>query len=82
MWVASHPCIICRNPATQAHHLMFAQPRGKGMKVSDEFTVPLCARHHDALHHYGDEPGYWQKIGIDPLAHALRLWVSGPACDK
>ena len=49
-FVASQPCLICGRCPAQAHHLRFAQPRALGMKVSDEFTVPLCNTHHDQLH--------------------------------
>jgi hypothetical protein len=38
-------------------HLRFAQPRGLGQKVSDEFTVPLCREHHRELHRAGKEQG-------------------------
>ena len=47
------------------------------MKVSDEFTVPLCAGHHDALHKTGDEQAWWARHGIiDPLKIAARLWAA------
>jgi hypothetical protein len=35
--------------------LLFAQPRALGLKVSDEFTVPLCRDHHQQLHQAGNE---------------------------
>src|SRR5688572_12190705 len=41
--VASKPCVVCGRSPSQAHHVRFAQPRGVGLKVSDEFVVPLCA---------------------------------------
>ena len=50
-FVASLPCLICGRTPSHAHHLRHAQPRGLGLKVSDEFTVPLCATHHQHLHH-------------------------------
>ena len=34
------------------------------MKVSDEFTVPLCNTHHDQLHRIGDERAFWARNGI------------------
>ncbi len=34
------------------------------MKVSDEFTVPLCNTHHDQLHRTGDERAFWARNGI------------------
>ena len=42
--------------------------------MSDEFTVPLCRIHHRELHRSGDEATWWQKLNIDPLPVALRLW--------
>ena len=43
-------------------------------KVSDEFTVPVCRVHHRELHRHGDEAAWWQRIKIDPLPIAHRLW--------
>ena len=40
--VAEQPCLICGRSPSHAHHIRYAQPRGLGLKVSDEFTVPLC----------------------------------------
>jgi hypothetical protein len=45
-FVAAQACLICGGQPSDAHHLRFAQPRGLGLKVSDEFTVPLCRSHH------------------------------------
>jgi hypothetical protein len=74
-FVATQPCLICGRQPTQAHHLRFAQPRAMALKVSDEFTVPLCTTHHDQLHRCGDERAFWTKNGIqEPLKHAARLW--------
>ena len=78
-FVARHPCLICGRTPAQAHHLRFAQPRAMSMKVSDEFTVPLCAGHHDELHRTGDEQAWWARNGVDPLKVAERLWT---ACNK
>jgi hypothetical protein len=52
----------------------FAQPRGLGLKVSDEFTVPLCAIHHHHIHTTGKEQPWWQERNIDPLKVASDLW--------
>jgi hypothetical protein len=41
-FVAKQPCLICGRQPSDAHHLRFAQSRGLSLKVSDEFTVPLC----------------------------------------
>jgi hypothetical protein len=73
-FVASQPCLVCGRSPADAHHLRFAQPRALGRKVSDEFTVPVCRVHHRELHRHGDEAAWWQKIKIDPLPIARRLW--------
>jgi hypothetical protein len=73
-FVSSQPCLVCGRLPAEAHHLRFAQPRALGRKVSDEFTVPVCRVHHRELHRHGDEAAWWQKIKIDPLPIARRLW--------
>ena len=59
------------------HHLRFAQPRALGVKVSDEFTVPLCRGHHRQLHQAGDEIAWWKTFNLEALMVARQLW--GPA---
>jgi Rad52/22 family double-strand break repair protein len=73
-FVASQPCLICGRLPCDPHHLRFAQPRAIGLKVSDEFTVPLCRGHHRELHQAGNEVTWWEKRNIEPLAIAKTLW--------
>ena len=73
-FVASQPCLICGRQPSDPHHLRFAQPRAIGMKVSDEFTVPLCRGHHRQLHQAGNELAWWEKLKLDPLETAKILW--------
>jgi hypothetical protein len=73
-YVASHPCLICGRQPADPHHLRFAQPRAIGMKVSDEFTVPLCRSHHRNLHQAANEPRWWENFRIEPLPIARKLW--------
>ena len=73
-FVASQPCLICGRQPADPHHLRFAQPRAIGMKVSDEFTVPLCRGHHRQLHQVGNEEGWWEGFKIAPLEIARGLW--------
>jgi hypothetical protein len=72
--VASQPCIICGRQPSDPHHLRFAQPRALGLKVSDEFTVPLCRGHHRQLHQAGNEVAWWQDLKINALEIAKGLW--------
>lgn len=74
-FVGSHPCLVCGRQPSDAHHLRFAQPRALGMKVSDEFTVPLCREHHRQLHHAGNEIAWWHNLSIKPLPIADELWA-------
>jgi hypothetical protein len=74
-FVAKQPCLICERLPCDAHHLRFAQGRGLGLKVSDEFTVPLCRGHHREVHRAGNEARWWENAGIDALAIAHKLWT-------
>jgi DNA recombination protein Rad52 len=73
-YVASQPCVICGRSPSHAHHVRYAQACGLGIKVSDEFTVPLCATHHHQLHNTTKEREWWQGRNIDPLMIASTLW--------
>ena len=73
-YVASQPCLVCGRQPSDPHHLRFAQPRALGIKVSDEFTVPLCRGHHRQLHHAGNEVVWWDGQKIDALKLARQLW--------
>ena len=56
-----------------------------GRRVSDKFTVPICRLHHRELHRRGNERGWWESQGIDPLAVAATVWArthaSAPPAD-
>jgi hypothetical protein len=73
-FVVRQPCLLCGRKPSDAHHLRFIQPRALGRKSSDEFTVPLCRTHHRAVHRAGNEQGWWERAGIDPLKTARKLW--------
>jgi hypothetical protein len=77
-FVASQPCLVCKTTPCDAHHLKIAQPRSLGRKVSDEFTVPLCRKHHQELHRHGNEANWWTNMQIAPLPIARELWEISP----
>ena len=74
-FVARQPCLICGRNPSHAHHVRYAQPRGLALKVSDEFTVPLCAIHHTGIHATSDERKWWLEQKIDPRKTAAELWT-------
>jgi DNA recombination protein Rad52 len=76
-FVASQPCLVCGRQPSDPHHLRFAQPRAIGLKVSDEFTVPLCRGHHRQVQQTGDEKAWWENLQINPLEIARGLWEQG-----
>ncbi|WP_044537383.1 ERF family protein [Bradyrhizobium sp. LTSP885] len=78
-FVREQPCLVCRQAPSDAHHLKFAQPKTLGRKVSDEFTVPLCRSHHQALHREGNERSWWANMQISPLPVADELWAASSA---
>ena len=73
-FVASQTCLVCGRQPSDPHHLRFAQRRALGLKVSDEFTVPLCRTHHREIQRYGDETAWWSKYRLEPLSVASTLW--------
>ena len=44
------PCVVCGNPNSQAAHSNSSKHgKGRGIKASDQFTIPLCATCHAAF---------------------------------
>ena len=74
-FVTKQPCLVCGRQPCDAHHLRFAQSRGLGLKVSDEFTVPLCRAHHRELHQSGKEVEWWARKSIEPIGIAGQFWL-------
>jgi hypothetical protein len=73
-YVAVQPCLLCSATPSDPHHVRFAQPRAMARKVGDDFTVPLCRKHHRDLHDSGNEAAWWHDMGIEPLEIARQLW--------
>jgi hypothetical protein len=75
-FVAKQACLVCGRKHCDPHHLSFMQPRAMGRKVSDEYVVPLCRIHHREVHRASDEPGWWIRVGVDPVQVARKLWAT------
>lgn len=64
--VRSLGCCICQNPVADAHHLRsLGHLHGAAIKNGDDFTIPLCRKHHDELHAFGAEEIFLALHGID-----------------
>ena len=74
-FVATFPCCVCGTKPVQVHHLTCGpEPKARGLKAGDNWTVPLCVAHHHDLHMRGAERLWWECQSIDPMAVASRLW--------
>jgi hypothetical protein len=59
-------CCICKNPVADAHHLRtVGHRRAASLKNGDDYTIPLCRKHHDELHMFGDEKLFLALHGVD-----------------
>lgn len=65
----------------EAAHVRYTDQRygkvnpGAAAKPDDMWALPLTAEEHRAQHTHGDEAGWWQAQGIDPLEICARLWI-------
>ncbi|MDA8487462.1 DUF968 domain-containing protein [Kluyvera sp. Awk 3] len=64
-WVKTQPCVCCGKPSDDPHHLIGWGQGGTATKAHDIFTLPLCRRHHDQLHH--DRIKFEQEFGLQPV---------------
>jgi len=72
-------CIICGSIGTTvAHHILYGAPnKGKGIKPSDNHTIPLCHKCHD-LCHRGEKRFYERfvnKLTDNPIRFAEGLYL-------
>tara|TARA_R100000773_G_scaffold44223_1_gene44601 strand:+ start:92 stop:403 length:312 start_codon:yes stop_codon:yes gene_type:complete len=75
MWVAQKPCCLSAHfPALcsaniQAHHLLkpYDGFRGVGLRANDKNVIPLCFKHHNALHKRGNEFAFFEEMTGDEL---------------
>jgi hypothetical protein len=68
-------CTVCRRSGpSDPHHLKYMQLRSKSRKSGDQWTIPLCRAHHDAVETAGDEQRWWIAQDIDPAPLAVELW--------
>jgi len=75
-FVATKPCLCCGWKRPEVHHLTCGpEPKARGLKAGDNWTVPLCSTCHRTLHAQGSERAFWSARDIDPIAVAAQLWA-------
>lgn len=85
-YVREQPCLFPMYECSggiEAHHLLrpWSGGRGTGRKANDRNVVPLCAKHHRALHDHGNEDSFFASMSGSPKAgrnEARKLWYSSP----
>lgn len=79
-FVATLPCLCCLYSPVEVHHLLRGVVRGMSLRAGDNWTVPLCDKHHKHLHyvsklHGGNEGRWFASVGIlNPLEWASYFW--------
>lgn len=75
------PCLACgAPPPSEPMHVRMSRANLKkyntmNRKPDDKYTIPGCHRCHIGDQHSKEgEPAFWERLGIDPLDLALRLW--------
>jgi len=56
-FIRRHPCLICGNPNTVAHHESLGR-NAMGSKPPDSHAVPLCNECHQRRHAHGVQ-SFW-----------------------
>ena len=86
-FIRSLPCVACgRSPSEAAHCRLpysggvtvpLEERGGTGLKPADKWANPLCADDHrlskEAQHTIGERV-FWERLGINPLGLASKLW--------
>ncbi len=71
--VRSHDCLNCRTDyGVIPHHLLKCpdQKKGTGLKLGDNWTIPLCCLCHGALHAAGSEVKFF---GVEGAKTAIKV---------
>ncbi len=86
-YLRRQPCCVgpilrdgCNGPTDPAH-LRFTDRSvgrvnpGLARKSDDRWCLPVCRKHHEAQHAYGNEARWWSAVvGVDPNALAIKFY--------
>ena len=78
-YIRQQACCICGNDVSvEAHHprtgTVNGENPGMGQKISDKWALPLCGKHHRAVHSQSEQY-FWASYGIDPFATAMQYRI-------
>ena len=71
-------CCICGRSSGPPHHLLRGSDKCAGRTAGDNFALPMCPKHHHALHADGNEVRYLAIYGIDGPVRAKALYEAYP----
>ena len=78
-FIRRHACVMgCERLPIQCAHVRLGTDGGTGLKPSDWWCVPLCAKHHADQHAIGEQ-SFWH--GIDPRKLALSYALKSPVLE-
>jgi hypothetical protein len=83
--VGEQSCCVpgCGAWPVEVHHLLMGpEPKGRGIKASDYWTVPLCHAHHlgqDSPHHHGNEDQWAESHHVHLMSVAWQMVWYSPA---
>lgn len=81
-WIRGHECSITaagviHGGRVQACHVRTGTDGGTSLKPSDNWTIPMCALHHQVQSDKGEE-AFETEYEIDMKAIAAALWTKSP----
>lgn len=83
-WIKTLPCLVCQSKfPSDPHHVVPEGHGGKGVKVDDTRTIPLCHEHHMEYHTQGRRT-FASKYGCDYediVARLNNVWNNMEAMD-
>lgn len=71
-WIRTQPCILCGAEAEPHHIRGVGLVGGMAQKADDIATIPLCRKHHDAMHRTGENWGQQWELALRTVINAVR----------
>lgn len=71
-FINSLSCAVCHAPPpSECAHISAAGGKGMGLKVSDEYTIPLCHTCHHTAHQIGERSFFGDVKSVSAIAQSV-----------